>query len=154
MGANRVIGLGGQLPWKLSADLRYFKQVTMGKPIMMGRRTHESIGRPLPGRTNIVLTGDRSFRAPGCVVAHSLAEALATVSEADEIMVIGGANLYAQTLSHADRLYLTEIHHTFDGDTWLPEIDMSKWRESRRDDHGADADSPYAYSFLRYERGQ
>lgn len=152
MARNRVIGIDNRLPWKLSADLQYFKRVTMGKPIVMGRRTYESIGRPLPGRTNVIVTNDPSFRAEGCIVVHSVEEALAAAGDVAEVMVIGGASFYRQMLPYADRLYLTVIHRDFEGDAWFPEIDPQQWIESKRDDHDADDRNPYGYSFIEYRR--
>ncbi len=120
MAANRVIGRDNQLPWHLPADLKHFKQLTLGKPVVMGRKTYASIGRPLPERTNIVVTRDRDYEAPGCVVVHSLDEALAAAGEAAEVMVIGGAGIYRQVLPRTDTLYLTEVHAEFEGDTLFP----------------------------------
>ncbi len=150
--ANDVIGEGSRLPWRLPADLRHFKKTTMGKPVLMGRTTYESIGRPLPGRFNIVLTTDRGFAASGCTVVHSIEEALQAAAGHEELMVIGGASIYRQFLPMADRLYLTRVHHEFAGDTRFPEMDHTRWRELSREDHGADERNPYPYSFLVYER--
>jgi len=150
MGANRVIGADNRMPWHLSADLKRFRQITMGKPILMGRRTHESIGRPLPGRKNIVLTADPDYAAPGCAVAHDL-EAALREAEGEELMVIGGAALYRAFLPRADRLYLTLIHSEFAGDTFFPEFDPAEWIEAARED-AHDPDSGLQYSFLRLER--
>jgi len=110
MDDNRVIGRDNQLPWHLPADLRHFRQVTIGKPVLMGRKTHESIGRPLPERTNIVVTRDRSYEAPGCILVHSIESALKAAGDRREVMVIGGADFYRQLLPKADRLYLTLVH--------------------------------------------
>jgi dihydrofolate reductase len=151
MGKNRVIGLEGALPWHLSADLKRFRQITMGKPIIMGRKTHESIGRPLPGRKNIVLTGDPNYRAEGCVVVHSPAEALRE-AEGDEAMVIGGSAVYREFLPKADRLYLTLIHREFPGDTFFPEFDPGAFREVERIDVDDDGASSLSYSFLTLEK--
>ena len=148
---NRAIGLDNHMPWHLSADLKRFKQITWGKPIIMGRRTHESIGRPLPGRKNIVLTSNRSYVAPGCAVVHSLEEALRE-ADAEEAMVIGGAALYQALLPKADRLYLTLIQREFPGDTFFPELDLNDWREVEREDVDADPDSGLSYSFIVLER--
>lgn len=150
--ANDVIGEGNRLPWHLPADLRHFKKITMGWPVLMGRATYQSIGRPLPGRLNIVLTADRGFAAPGCTVVHSIDEALQAAAGREELMVIGGASIYRQLLPLADRLYLTRVHHEFAGDTRFPETDFSRWRELSREDHDADERNPYPYSFLVYER--
>ncbi|HYE36701.1 dihydrofolate reductase [Methylocaldum sp.] len=151
MGENRVIGVDNRMPWHLSADLKRFKQITMGKPLIMGRKTHESIGRPLPGRKNIVLTSERQYAAPGCVVVHSLEDAL-NEADADEAMVIGGATLYEELLPKADRLYLTLVYGEFAGDTFFPEIECKEWRELERVDVNEDPDSGLSYSFLLLER--
>ncbi|HAS50304.1 MAG TPA: type 3 dihydrofolate reductase [Gammaproteobacteria bacterium] len=149
---NRVIGMNNHLPWHLPADLRFFKQTTMGKPLLMGRRTWESIGRPLPGRRMIVLTSNPACSAPGCTVAHSLAEALATADPVPEIMVIGGATLYAQTLPLAIRLYLTVVQADLPGDVWFPEWNPADWRLDWENAHPADADHAWPYRFQRWER--
>lgn len=151
MGENRVIGVDNRMPWHLSADLKRFRKITMGKPLVMGRRTHESIGRPLPGRKNIVLTSNREYAAPGCVVVHTLAEALSE-ADADEIMVIGGSSLYEELLPKADRLYLTLIRRDFAGDTFFPELEWKEWSEIERLDVKDDPDSGLSYSFLVLER--
>jgi dihydrofolate reductase len=152
MAANRVIGNNNQLPWHLPADLKHFKQTTMGKPILMGRKTWESIGRPLPGRTNIVITRDESYAAPGCLVVHSIEAAMQAAAQQDEVMVIGGAEFYRQVLPRADTIYLTRIHQDFEGDTFFPELDEAEWQEVARVDCDADDRNPYAYSFIRLER--
>ena len=149
---NRLIGRDNELPWYLPADLKRFKDITMGKPIIMGRKTHESIGRALPGRSNIVITGDRKFHAPGCIVTHSVEEALAAAGNAAEVMVIGGARLYEQVLSKTERIYLTQIDHEFKGDTWFPQWQPEQWREVERQDFAPDEHNRYAYSFLMLER--
>jgi len=153
MADNRVIGRDNGLPWHLPADLQHFKRITMGKPILMGRRTWESIGRPLPGRTSIVITRDAGYAAPGCIVVHSVEAALQAAAECgDEAMVIGGAEFYAQVLPRADTLYLTRIHADFEGDTVFPELDESEWREVERSDREPDGKNPYRYSFIRLDR--
>jgi dihydrofolate reductase len=152
MDRNRLIGRNQQLPWHLPADLRHFKEITMGKPILMGRKTWESIGRPLPGRTNVVVTASADFQAPGCIVTHSIEEALAAVGEDKEVMVIGGAHLYRQLLPRADRIYLTLVDHAFAGDTWFPELDERDWKECCRHDHDRDQKNPYRYSFVQLQR--
>lgn len=151
MARNRAIGLAGGMPWHLSADLKRFRRITLGKPIIMGRKTHESIGRPLPGRRNIVLTSDRGYAAPGCTVVHDLDSALAA-ADGEETMIIGGAALYADCLPKADRLYLTLIHQDFAGDTFFPEFDRDDWCEVERTDVDDDAESGLRYSFLVLER--
>ncbi len=154
IGENRVIGKDNKMPWHLPADLKHFKAVTMGKPILMGRKTYQSIGRPLPGRTNIIITRDKDFHAPGCIVVTSLADAIATASQqgANEIFIIGGAEVYKQLLPATDRIYLTVIHHDFDGDTFFPEIKQNEWKEVEHEDFSADAENPYSYSFLRLDK--
>ncbi len=147
-----MIGRDNRLPWRLPADLRFFKQTTMGKPLLMGRRTWESIGRPLPGRRMIVLTGHPGYSAPGCTVAHSLDEALTLAGPVAEIMVIGGAALYAQTLPLAARLYLTVVEADIPGDVWFPEWNRLDWRLEWEEAHPADADHAWPYRFQRWER--
>ncbi len=154
---NGVIGRDNALPWRLPGDLGYFKRVTMGKPIVMGRKTFASIGRPLPGRSNIVVSRDPGFRAPGCRTVASLQAALELASElagegAGEVLVIGGSQVYAATLPSAQRLYLTEVHAQIEGDAFFPPVDWSQWREVSREQHAAEAPNPYAYSFVVYER--
>jgi dihydrofolate reductase len=152
MADNRVIGQDNRLPWHLPADLRHFKQLTVGKPVMMGRKTHESIGRPLPERTNIVVTRDRSYTAPGCVVVHSIESALKAAADHEEVMVIGGMDFYWQLLPKADRIYLTLVHAEFEGDALFPELDERQWREVERVDCAPDEKNPWPYSFIRLER--
>jgi dihydrofolate reductase len=151
MDRNRVIGRDGDLPWRLPADLRHFRALTMGKPVVMGRRTHASIGRPLPGRDNIVVSRDPLYRADGCTVVGSLASAC-KVATAGEVMVIGGASLYSEALAGAARIYLTEVHAEVAGDVRFPDFDRAEWRESERTDHPADAANDYPYSFVLLER--
>ena len=152
MDRDGLIGRGDALPWRLPADLRHFKSLTMGKPILMGRRTFESIGRPLPGRHNIVVSRDPAFRAEGCTVVRSVQEALEAAAGSEEVMVIGGAQLYAQLLDRADRMYLTLVHAEVEGDAWFPEFDRGQWREVGRDDFCADQDNEYDYSFIVLDR--
>ena len=154
MDRNRLIGNKNQLPWHLPADLTHFKQVTMGKPIIMGRKTFESIGRPLPGRTNIVLTRDEDYQADGIVLTGSLDKALdcAASEGVEEVMIIGGSNIYGQALDHSDRLYLTIVDGEFDGDAWFPEIDMERWQEVSSEAHQADETNPVDYRFMVYEK--
>lgn len=152
MGENRVIGVDNRIPWRLPADLKRFRQITLGKPVIMGRRTHESIGRPLPGRKNIVVSGNACYRSEGCVVVHSLEQALAAAGAAAEIMVIGGAALYRACLPRACRLYLTLVHQEFDGDTYFPELDWTLWRETARDGVHEDTLNGLRYSFVDLNR--
>ncbi|MCJ7557076.1 MAG: type 3 dihydrofolate reductase [Gammaproteobacteria bacterium] len=154
MSENGVIGRDNALPWHLPADLRQFKTLTLGKPIIMGRKTYESIGRPLPGRQNIVLSRDTGFQAPGCDICTSLQQALVLAGNADEVMVIGGGALYEEVLVHADRIYLTEIHASIEGDTRFPEIDPARWREIARERHAADERNSLDYSFVTLARRQ
>lgn len=152
MARNRVIGADNRLPWHLAADLRRFRTLTMGHPVLMGRKTHVSIGRPLPGRTNLVLTSDRGFSAPGCIVVRSVAEALGRAEPAEELFVIGGAALYAEFLPRASRIYLTLIDHEYPGDALFPEFDPSQWREIEREEFDSDPGFPYPYCFMILER--
>jgi dihydrofolate reductase len=152
MAENRTIGRDNRLPWHLPADLRHFKQLTLGKPVLMGRRTHESIGRALPERTNIVISRDRNYAAPGCIVAHSLDSALEAAAGGAEVMVIGGTELYRQLLPRADRIYLTLVHGEFEGDAFFPELAADEWREAERSDYPPDEKNPWPYSFVRLDR--
>ncbi len=155
---NRIIGINNNLPWHLPEDLRYFKQVTMGKPIIMGRKTFESIGRPLPGRTNIVVTRDAGYQPENVKVVHSLeaardlAESVCTVNGCDEAMVIGGSQVYEQALALADRLYLTQVHADVEGDAKFPAFNPGDWAEIGREDFFADGPNPYDYSFIVLKR--
>jgi len=153
MTRSGVIGRGGTLPWKLSGDLKRFKALTMGHAIVMGRKTYESLGRPLPGRTSIVVTRQSGFHAAAEVlVAHSLAEALHRGAQDDRPFVIGGAEIYAQSLPHVTDLYVTWVEAEVDGDTWFPPIDWKEWREASCERHSADAKNQYDYSFCVYHR--
>jgi dihydrofolate reductase len=148
--ANRIIGANGQLPWHLPEDLKHFRQLTMGHPVIMGRRTWESLGRALPGRENIVVTGRPGYEAPGAAVANSLVAALALCIGETVVFVIGGTRLFEAALPLADRLVMTEIHRDYQGDTWFPRYDRSRWREARREAHtGADGTK---FDFVLYER--
>ncbi len=155
MAANRVIGGNNKMLWHLPADLKHFKQLTMGKPILMGRKTFESIGgKPLPGRINIVITRDTSFEYPGVFVAHDLASAwqLAQSHAVDEIMVMGGASIYEQALPLADRLYLTFIQLNVAGDAYFPDISAYRWSEIESHSFRPDDNNPFNYSFVTYDR--
>jgi dihydrofolate reductase len=151
MGTNRVIGRDNRLPWRMPADMRRFRAITMGKAILMGRLTYESIGRPLDGRHNIVLTRDRAFVAEGCTVVYSIDEALRAAGPG-EILVIGGGLLYEQMLPMADRIYLTLIDAEFEGDSYFPLIEASRWTEAAREVCPADDRNGYNYAFLVLER--
>jgi dihydrofolate reductase len=147
---NRVIGDNNQLPWHISADLKRFKAITMGKPIVMGRKTWQSLGRPLPGRDNVVLSRDVTFKAQDCFVFSSLQQVIDSYLDTEEIMIIGGNAIYQLALPLAQKLYVTEIHRDYEGDTYFPEL-ADEWRESFRGDHAAKADVP-AYSFVEFNR--
>lgn len=147
---NGVIGCDNDLPWRLPDDLKHFKAITLGKPVVMGRRTYESIGRPLPGRENRVVSRRPGFEAPGCRVFASLEEALA--GPEPEVMVIGGGQIYAAALPLAQRLYLTEVDAEVDGDARFPEIDPGAWREVSREMHAADERHAHAFGFRLLER--
>lgn len=149
---NGVIGQGGVMPWHLPADLAHFKRVTWGHPILMGRRTFEAIGRALPGRRNIVLTGNPDFSAPGIETAASLEQALERIGETTQVMVIGGAELYRIALPLAQRIYLTRIHASPEGDTFFPDLVPAQWRQVERKTHPTDEFHPYALSFIELER--
>ncbi len=152
MDKKGVIGLDGDLPWHLSSDLKHFKAITMGKPLIMGRKTHESIGRPLPGRKNIVLTHANEFEAEGCMVVHSLEDAFEIAGDVGEVMIMGGAGIYAEALSHANRIYLTEVHADVNGDVYFPGFDMGDWVEVEREDHSADEKNEFDFSFVVLEK--
>jgi len=148
MDKNRLIGSNNELPWKLPADMQWFRKQTMGKPVLMGRKTFESIGKPLPGRENLILTRQQGLAIEGCRVVHSLDEAKAAVPDADEIMVIGGSEIYALLLPAADKLYCTVIHDLFEGDAWFPELDMQQWRMLHEEVHTADEKNAYDHTFM------
>lgn len=152
--ANGVIGREGGLPWRLSADLRRFKAITLGKPVVMGRKTWESIGKPLPGRHNIVVTRRHDFRIddPSVSVVHDLDEALAAAGDVPEVMIIGGAEIYALALPRAGIVELTRVHAEVEGDTRLPEFAPIEWRELGRSEHPADERNQYPMSFITLER--
>ena len=150
MAKNRVIGKDNQMPWHLPADLKHFKAVTMGKPIIMGRKTYESIGRPLPGRQNIVISRDPNYQLPGCDTATSFNAALELIKQQNEIMVVGGGQLYRETLPLANKLYLTFIDLSVEGDTQFPAYEHLSLRETKRESHQADENNPYNYTFVDY----
>jgi len=150
MANNRVIGKDNQMPWHLPADLKHFKAVTLGKPVIMGRKTYESIGRPLPGRRNIILTRDQDYTVNGCESVSSLEEAMAQLKDVEEVMIIGGGYLYSQTLSQADRLYLTFIDLDVDGDTKFPEFEHLKLKEVKREKYHKNEKNPYNYEFVDF----
>lgn len=155
---NGIIGKDNDMPWKISSDLKYFKKTTLYKPVIMGRKTFESIGKPLPDRTNIVITRDTSFTREGVITAHSLEMALdvatgmAEVRGQREIMIIGGAQIYALSLPIADRLYLTRIHAEIEGDASFPDLDEKEWLEYSREDHEKGEKDSHDYSFIVLDR--
>jgi dihydrofolate reductase len=150
MSENRVIGRNNQLPWHISADLKRFKAITMGKPIVMGRKTWQSLGRPLPGRDNVVLSRNNKFEAVGCSVFSSLDNVLQRYAHEPEVMIIGGNAVYQLALPLAQKLYITHIHRYYDGDTFFPEL-SSQWKESCSEDFQAHGDVP-AFSFLEMKK--
>lgn len=155
MDENRLIGNGPDIPWQMPADRRHFRDMTVGKPVVMGRKTFETLKRPLGKRHNIILTRNTNYKAPkGCSVAHSVAEILEFCPEAEELMICGGAPIYEAFLPHASRLYLTQIHATFEGNVYFPEFDITAWEEVKRIDGEPDERNPYPYSFLFLERRQ
>jgi dihydrofolate reductase len=152
MAKYRVIGKDNAMPWHLPADLRHFKAVTLGKPVVMGRRTFESIGRPLPGRRNIVISRNTEWQAAGVERADSLATAFTLLAGSDEVMIIGGGQLYAEALPLADRLYLTHIDLQVEGDTHFPDYECYSWQELERTAHPADDKNPHACEFVTLSR--
>jgi dihydrofolate reductase len=149
---NDVIGKNNALPWRLSEDLKRFKAVTMGKPIVMGRKTYDSIGKPLPGRLNIVVSRQAGLAIAGCVVKDSLRAALDAVRDASEVCVIGGAEIYRQALPLADVIYLTRVHAKIEGDSYFPKLSVQEWREEFREGHVADERHAYPFSFITLRR--
>ncbi|MDP3778719.1 MAG: dihydrofolate reductase [bacterium] len=154
MGRNRVIGNSGDIPWmgNVPADLKYFRDVTRGKPVIMGRKTFISIGHALPDRINIVMTRDAALEAPGCMIALSREEAIRMADDADEVMVIGGEGVFKEFLPVANRIYLTLIDVALQGDTFFPELDPAVWQEVSREEHQSDEKNLYAYTFLTLEK--
>ena len=151
MDQNKLIGKQGKIPWKLPADLKYFKETTMGAPVIMGRKTFESIGFPLPGRRNIILTRNKNYTAEGCEIVHSQKEILDEFLEKkEEAFIIGGAEIYKQFLAYSDKLYLTIIEQQFSGDTYFPEIDWQKWEKVS--EKQGNSNKPYSYSYQIYQR--
>lgn len=152
MAENRAIGKDNELLWHLPADLQYFKRTTMGKPILMGRKTYQSIGRPLPGRVNIVVSRDQTFAPDGVVVVRSIEQALEAASEHDDVMVIGGASFYEQMLPMTQVLYVTQVHEIFEGDAFFPELDSSEWKKTHEQHNQPDEKNKLSYSFQTFER--
>lgn len=154
MGKNRVIGFNNKMPWHLPADLQWFKKTTLGSPIIMGRKTYDSIGFPLPGRLNIILSRNKDLKIKGCSVVNSLDAALKLAREVDkdEVFITGGAHLYNKFLVDADRLYLTLIDETFDGDTFFPDYTQYEWEQVAKVKHASDDKNPHSYTFLTLDR--
>ena len=149
---NRVIGKDNKTPWHLPADLQFFKKTTMGYPIIMGRKTYDSIGRALPGRLNIILSRDENLVIDGCTVVNSLESALLVAQDFEEVFITGGSHLYNKFLEHADRLYLTLINKEFEGDTFFPDYTQYKWKQVQKVEHDADDKNPHPYTFLTLDR--
>ena len=150
--ANNVIGNRGRLPWHLPEDLKRFKALTLGKPVIMGRLTHEAIGRALPGRRNIVLTSDEHYRSSDCLIASTPDEAMELAADADEVMIIGGAYVYREFMPITGRIYLTRVHASIEGDAFFPELDPRQWRVSVSEELPADGERPYACTFQTLDR--
>lgn len=151
MAKNRTIGIDNTLPWRIPADLQHFKKLTMGHHMIMGRKTFYSIGKALPGRTTVVVSRDRNLKIAGCVVAHSLPEAIAVCARDPQIFVVGGADIYAQALDFADTLLITEIQQEIAGDAWFPEFDQSEWLEVSREIHYQEMPQQLEYHFVAYQ---
>ncbi|MCC9136286.1 dihydrofolate reductase [Pontibacter silvestris] len=150
---NNTIGKNNEMPWHLPADLRHFKEITMGHPILMGRKTFESIGKLLPGRTSIIITTQKDYKAEGCIITHTLEEAIERAKELDEqICIIGGAKVYKQVLPLVDVIHLTRVHQTFEGDAFFPELDMDEWQAVSELHHEPDEKNKYSYTFLELHR--
>ncbi len=152
MAQNRTIGVNNTLPWRCPEDLKHFKALTMGHHMIMGRKTYDSIGKPLPGRTTVVVTRNTDLSIDGCVVAHSLQEAIASCAGDQEIFVVGGAELYRQAIPLVDTLYLTEIQQDVEGDAFFPEFDANLWQETAREIRAQETPQPLAYHFVTYRR--
>lgn len=153
MDENRVIGYQNQLPWRIPAELQYFKKVTMGHPIAMGRKTFESIGKVLPGRENIIITRNKEYEQENCTVFHSLADFTDYAKQqTEEIFIIGGAEIFQHLFPIADRLYITKIHHSFTGDTFFPDFSLEDWTLIKQEPGQKDEKNPYNYEFLVYEK--
>lgn len=152
MDENRVIGHENKLPWSLPSELKYFRETTEGKPVIMGRRTYESIGRPMPKRLNIIVTRDKNYKAVGCIVVNSNEDAIKAAKGSNEIMVIGGAEIYKLFLPIANRLYITKVHGTFKGDTYFPEFNEDEWVKSKEKFVDKDKENTYSYTIMVLER--
>lgn len=152
MSANRVIGRNNDLAWHLPDDLKRFKELTKGHHVIMGRKTYESMGKPLPGRTNILVTNQKDYKAPGCIIVHTLKEAIQKAENDSQPYVIGGGKIYEQALPLSDTLELTLIHADVEGDTYFPEVDTKIWQIVAKESHQADEKHEYAFDFLTYQR--
>ena len=152
MDKNRVIGKDNDLPWNMPADLARFRELTKGKPNIMGRKTHESIGRVLPNRPNIILTRDKNYKKEGCIVVHTVEEAIEACKGAEEIMVIGGSEIFKMFLDKANRMYLTYIDAEVEGDTYFPEFNKEEWKETSKEEHKADSENKYDYVYVNLEK--
>lgn len=152
MAANRTIGIDNTLPWRIPEDLRHFKALTMGHHMVMGRKTFDSIGKPLPGRTTVVVTRNRELQIDGCIVAHTLEQALAACMSDEEVFIVGGAELYAQAMPLVDTLYITEIRQSVAGDARFPEFDREEWAEVAREERHQDVPQLLDYDFVTYRR--
>jgi len=154
MAQNRTIGVNNTLPWRCPADLQHFKALTMGHHIIMGRKTYYSIGKPLPGRTTVVVSRERGLKIDGCLVAHSLADAIAACANDPHAFIVGGEDIYTQALGLVDTLHITEIQQEVAGDAWFPKFDLSEWLEVSRDIHYQELPQPLEYHFVEYRRKQ
>ena len=150
MAKNHTIGINNTLPWHIPQDLKHFKALTMGHHMIMGRKTFESIGKPLPGRTTVVVTRNRAFKMEGCIMTRSLQEAIAACGNDNEIFIVGGADIFAQALSLTDTLYVTEIQQEVEGDVYFPAFDKNLWREVSREQHSQEMPQPLEYHFVTY----
>ncbi len=154
MAKNRTIGVNNTLPWRCPEDLKHFKALTMGHHMIMGRKTFDSIGKALPGRTTVVVTRDATLKIEGCIVVHTLQDAILACADDAEIFIVGGADIYAQTLPLADTLYLTEIQQDVEGDAHFPAFDVADWQETAREVRSQDTPQPLHYHFVTYQRRQ
>lgn len=152
MAQNRVIGNNNDLIWRLPKDLKHFKDLTSGHHIIMGRKTFESVGKPLPNRTNIIVTRQSDYKVAGCIIVNTLEEAINKASGDKQPFIVGGAEIYKQSLPYAQTIELTLVHETFEGDTSFPEFDLSKWKEVSREHYGIDEKNPHAMDFIKYTK--
>lgn len=152
MDENRVIGYKNKLPWNIPSELKYFRETTKGKPVIMGRKTFESIGRPMPERLNIIVTRDKNYKADNCIVVNNREDAIKAAESSNEIMVIGGAEIYKLFLPTANRLYITKVHGTFQGDTYFPEFNESEWIKVKEKFVEKDNENKYSYTIMVLER--